>query len=184
MVDLSVANTLSIMKRLEASGFLERFLEKCGNNGVRDETYEIVWDAITSVFPDATGYYNDEIEVDTLVIFDPLIDEYCRLCDEYEQKIGSEPGESDMRRETEWFIYNNFDLSGYACDYDFRIYANGHGRRRLVVLSGIEFYGFEELPGALADIHDALEIQVERLRRELTRVSVEKEHDIIRKEAA
>lgn len=183
MIELSVANNLSIMKRLEASGFLERFLEKCGDHDVRDETYDIVWDAVTSIFPDATGYYNEEIEADILVIFDPLMDEYC-LCDQYERETGCEPGKSDLRRKTEWYIYGSFELDGYIYDYDFRIYSDGHGRRRLVLLTGMEFCGFEELPGALADVHDALENQVSRLNRALAMVKAEKGHEMMEKEAA
>ena len=39
--------------------------------------------------------------------------------------------------------------------------------KRLVVLMGMEFCGTSDLPGALADVHCALECQVWRLRKDL-----------------
>jgi len=110
--------------------------------------------------------------VDTLVIFDPLVDELCRLLAQHEISCGVTPGESDLRREAVADITRAFDLDDYmdgyyVYDYDFRVYDTGHGRKRLVMLSGVEFCGLRQVPGALADVHNALEGQVRRLRREL-----------------
>lgn len=173
IIEEIVFQNLSMAKQLSDCGFLEPFLKLCGNQSVGEEDYYgLVWDAISCIFPDATGYWNQEIEVDAIVIFDPLVDEFCRLLAQYEMMNGITPGESDLRHEAATYVGQAFDLDDYTdgyllYDYDFRIYDTGHGRKRLVVLTGMEFCGFRELPGALANVRCALEYQIQRLRGEL-----------------
>lgn len=173
ILDDNVFQILCTAKRLADNGFLEPFLERCGSYDLgREEFYDFAWEAVGCVFPDYTGYRNQENEVDTIVIFDPLVDEFCRLLAQYEMTCGAAPGESDLRHEAVTDILRAFDLEGfldgyYIYDYDFRVCDTGHGRKRLVFLSGIEFCGIQGLPGAMADVRRALEYQVQRLRREL-----------------
>ena len=173
MLDESVFYNLRTAKRLADGGFLEPFLKRCGGYALdQEDFYELAWDAVACVFPGVTGYWNQENEVDTLVIFDPLVDELCRLLAQHEISCGVTPGESDLRREAVADITRAFDLDDYmdgyyVYDYDFRVYDTGHGRKRLVMLSGVEFCGLRQVPGALADVHNALEGQVRRLRLEL-----------------
>lgn len=183
-----VFQNLSMAKQLADNGFLETFLKQCGGQELDEEDYYgLTWDAIFCVFPDATGYWNQEIEVDAIVIFDPIIDEFCRLLTRYEMTCDIAPGESGLRHEAVMYVGNAFELGDYIdgyylYDYDFRIYDTGHGRKRLVVLTGMEFCGFRALPGALADVRRALEYQIQQLRRELG-LECGKENNI-RKEAA
>ena len=187
-IEDSVFQNLYMAKQLAGSGFLKPFLKLCGNQSVDEEDYYgLTWDAISCIFPDATGYWNQEIEVDTIVIFDPLVDEFCRLLTQYEMMGGITPGESDLRHEAATYVCQAFELGDYTdgylvYDYDFRIYDTGHGRKRLVVLTGMEFCGFRELPGALANVRCALEYQVQQLRSELG-LEPRKENEV-RKEAA
>lgn len=189
LLDESVFHNLLTAKRLADGGFLEPFLKRCGGQDLtQDDFYELVWDAVACVFPGATGYWNQENEVDTLIIFDPLVDELCCLLAQYEASCGVTPGESDLRRDAIVDIVRAFDLDDYmdgyyVYDYDFRVYDTGHGRKRLVMLSGIEFCGLREVPGALADVRNALEGQVLRLRRELG-VKQPEEARTAKKEAA
>ena len=156
ILDDNVFQILCTAKRLADNGFLEPFLERCGSYDLgREEFYDFAWEAVGCVFPDYTGYWNQENEIDTIVIFDPLVDEFCRLLAQYETACGAA-----------------FDLEGcldgyYIYDYDFRVCDTGHGRKRLVFLSGIEFCGIQGLPGAMADVRCTLEHQVRRLRRAL-----------------
>lgn len=187
VLDDNVFQNLCTAKCLADNGFLKPFLERCGSYELgREDFYDFVWEAVGCVFPDYTGYWNQENEVDTIVIFDPLVDEFCRLLAQYEMTCGAAPGESDLRHEAVTDVLHAFDLEGYVdgyyiYDYDFRVYDTGHGRKRLVFLSGIEFCGLQELPGALADVHCALKYQVQRLRREL---GVEQSTETKEKEAA
>jgi len=131
-----------------------------------EDDYGISWCAATCVFPDLRQYYK-EIEAEIIVIFDPLIDELCRLCTEYERRANIELRESDLRREAVRYVYDSFDIPGYCYNYDFCLCDGGHGRKRLLMLYGMEFCGFHELPQAFADIRSALEYQVSRLRMEV-----------------
>ena len=184
-IEDSVFQNLYMAKQLADGGFLEPFLRQCGSQELDNEDYfGLTWDAISCIFPDTTGYWNQEIEVDAIIIFDPLVDEFCRLLTRYEMMNGITPGESDLRREATTYVYHAFELGDYTdgyliYDYDFRIYDTEHGRKRMVVLTGMEFCGFRELPGALADVRCALEYQIPRLRGELGL-----EENEVRKEAA
>lgn len=177
----AVFQNLAMAKRLAEAGFLEPFLKLCGRQDVGEEDYYgLIWDAMASVFPNVSGYFNQEIEVDTIVIFDPLVDEFCRLLARYEAEHNIAPGKSSLRHDACRDIYQSFEISSYVYDYDFRIYDLGHGRKRLVVLMGMEFCGTSDLPGALADVRCTLECQVRRLRKEL---GIEKAEET-KKEAA
>lgn len=173
LLDESVFHNLHTVKCLADNGFLEPFLKQCGGNMLdQDDFYDLAWEAITCIFPNVAGYWNQENEVDTVVIFDPLVDEFCRLLAQYEASCGVAPGESDLRRTAVNDVVYAFALDDYPdgfyiYDYDFRICDTGHGRKRLVLLSGIEFCGIREVPGALAEVYRTLECQVQRLRREL-----------------
>jgi len=157
-------------------GYLDTFLDNCGGMDVDDEEdYWISLCAATCVFPDLRQYYNEEIEAEIIVIFDPLIDEFCRLCTEYEQRANIEPGESDLRRAAIRYIYDSFDFPGYCYDYNFCLCDGGHGRKRLVMLYGMEFCGFNQLPQAFADIRNALECQMSRLHVEMGQKTEQKE---------
>lgn len=186
ILDDNVFQILCTVKRLADNGFLEPFLKQCGSCELgREDFYDFAWEAVGCVFPDATGYWNQENEIDTIVIFDPLVDEFCRLLAQYETACGAAPGGSDLRHEAVTYVLRAFDMESYLdgyyiYDYDFRVYDTGHGRKRLVFLSGIEFCGLQKLPGALADVHRALKYQVRQLRREL---GVEQPTETKKKEA-
>ena len=90
ILDDNVFQILCTAKRLADNGFLEPFLERCGSYDLgREEFYDFAWEAVGCVFPDYTGYWNQENEIDTIVIFDPLMDEFCRLLEQYETAYGA-----------------------------------------------------------------------------------------------
>lgn len=175
MVDLEYGffENLRIAKQMADSGYGDVFLKDCGSTAVDGiDGCELAWIGIGSVFPDLSQYYNEDIEVETLVCFDPLIDEACQLCGllELREQI---PGEkSPFRKALQNVVYGSFELSGYHYDYDARFYCKGHGRGRLVILMGMEFCGFEELPEALADVKNALKAWVSRTREKLRPIVV------------
>ncbi len=170
MVDLEYCffENLHIAKQMVDSGYGDAFLKDCGSAAIDGlESYELAWIGLASVFPDLSQYYNDDIEAETLVFCDPLIDEACQLCKLHEIQERLPVGESPLRETLLNAVYGSFELSGYYYDYDMRFYCKGHGRGRLVILTGMEFCGFNELPGALADVKNALEAWVSRTREKL-----------------
>ena len=48
-----------------------------------------------------------------------------------------------------------------------QLYDGEYGKPRLVILSGEEFYGHSELPEALADVRNTLEVHCTRLKKAL-----------------
>ena len=69
ILDDNVFQILCTAKRLADNGFLEPFLERCGSYDLgREEFYDFAWEAVGCVFPDYTGYWNQENEIDTIVI--------------------------------------------------------------------------------------------------------------------
>lgn len=155
-------------KNLADSGYLDEFLKNCGDFSVDDESsYELAWGGIASVFPDLCNYFNNDKEIEAIVFFDPLIDEFTRLCKLYEEREGIPFGTSVLRESAVREIYGSFELYGYAYDYDFRFYHQGHGRDRMVMLMGCEFCEFDQLPTTLAEVRNELGNQVCKLRAEL-----------------
>lgn len=170
MVDLedSFFNNLRIAKQMADSGYGDVFLKDCGSAAVDGmESFETAWIGIASVFPDLSQYYNEDIEVETLVCFDPLIDEACQLCGLQELRERIPVEESPFRKALRDTVHGSFELSGYHYDYGVWLYCEGHGRGRLVILMGMEFCGFEELPGALAEVKNALKVWVSQAREKL-----------------
>ena len=169
-LETSFFENLYIAKRLWDLGYADSFLTNCGALTVDGfEYFEMAWEAIFSVFPESRGYYNEKTEIDALVCFDPLIDEFCRLCLEYEKRAGFPLGGSEFRAQVEKDIYTSLDaeFGHYSYDYGFRFYSNRHGRGRLVFLMGCEFCGLHQVPTALAEAKRALQYHVLSLRKAL-----------------
>lgn len=154
--------SLLIVSQLRENGLLDKFLKNCGSWGLDEDYYAVAWEAINCVFADFSIYGSEE-EIETLVFFDPVISEFYRLCALYQAR---NPGaKNPYRQSAERNAYNSLSLDAY--DYDCRLYDGSHGRARLVFLTGPEFYGHSELPGALAEVRSTLEEYSGRLRREL-----------------
>lgn len=154
--------SLFLVSQLQENSLLNKFLKTCGSWTLDEDYYAISWEAMNCVFADFAVYSSEE-EIETLVFFDPVIYEFYRLCTLYELK---NPGAENVRRQNaEREIYGILSLNAY--DYDCRLYDGSHGRPRLVILTGPEFYGHSELPGALAEVRSTLEEHSVQLRREL-----------------
>lgn len=175
-LETSFFENLYVAKRLWDLGYADRFLTNCGTLTVDDLAYfELTWEAIFSVFPESCDYYNGKAEIDALVCFDPLIDEFCRLCLEYEKRAGFPLGGSEFRAQVEKDIYESLNIEygyynygyGYDYDYSFCFYHDQHGRGRLVFLMGSEFTSFCQIPAALAAAKSTLRSHVLALRKAL-----------------
>lgn len=169
-LETSFFENLYVAKHLWDLGYADSFLTNCGALTVDDlEYFELAWGAILSVFPEGRDYYKEEIQVDALVCFDPLIDEYCKLCLAYEKRAGLPLGGSEFRAQVEKDIYASLDIEyeHYNYDYDFRFYSDRHGRGRLVFLMGSEFCGLHMVPAGLAEAKNTLQFHVQKLRKML-----------------
>lgn len=136
-----------------------------------DFYYELAYEAIDIIFENFFSDYNEERGAEIYVFCDPIIDRFCQLCWQYEQRAHLTEEENPYRKRIEAVIRSGFCLSGYDYDFDWRLSANDRGRRRLLFFYGEEFCGLDELPEGLLDIRDGfleLNFALEKALNELT----------------
>lgn len=164
-IDPCTFEFLAVAKRIYDAGMLDKVLEACGNWEVCEDYYSLAWEGIYRAFKKFRQYYNDRDGIETMVFFDPVISEFYRLCVIYENKIGVDKDHNPLRKEGERNVYNCFCLNAY--DYDVQLCNGEHGKPRLVILSGEEFYGHSELPEVLADVRNTLDALCTKLKKAL-----------------
>lgn len=162
-IDGGVFEFLSVAKDLYDHDLLDKVTENYGNLEVCDDCYSLAWDGIANIFEDFRQYFREETGVETLVFFDPVITEFYRLCAEYEAQMGAGKDRESFRKKAEaevsqCFCLNSYDFDVLLCD------GSKKGDPKLVILSGEEFYGHTELPGALSDARDTFESYCKRLK--------------------
>lgn len=167
-VDYYDIESIHLLKQLRDSGVGRKIFEMYKDweiNG--DDFYTMVYEAVGSVFADSNHFYNEELEMDTWVFMDPLLDEFCCLCEAYERSRGIGETDNPFRKEFEGIMRSGFAYNSYSYNFDWKLSPGDRGRRRLLLFTGQEFYYESEVPCGLVDIHDGLEYCVKRLRDEL-----------------
>jgi len=114
-------------------------------------------------------YYNEEIEVDTWLFCDPVIDRFCRLCQEFEESREISEEENPYRRDMEQIIHDSFCFSGYNYGYSWRLSPKDRGRKCLLLFTDCNFCSSDEVPEALLDIRDGFGSMNARLEKELSK---------------
>lgn len=159
---------LYVMKQLYDHPQGEKMFEQHRNSFVDGDCfYEISLEAAMGIFKDTRDYYNAEDEISTLVFMDPIITEFCELCEQYEAQRGIAAEDNVFRQEFRGAVDVAMRFDSYDYAYEFYDRQSGHGRNRLVFLSGCEFADHYALSEALLNIYDALKLQIQSLRREL-----------------
>ena len=160
--------SIYIFKQLHDRGMADGMLSMYRNVEIdSDIYYEISYEAIGSVFADTSNYYNQEHEFVTWVFIDPLLDEFCKLCQEYEHRHNKSEDENTYRKDFENIIRSGFTFNSYDYDFNWKLSASDRGRKRLLLFTGPEFSHESEVPCGLMDIYDGLEYCVGRLRAEV-----------------
>lgn len=134
-----------------------------------DEYWGLTYEAIGWVFADTRLYYNKTDEMETWLFTDPVIDRFCQLCQEYENRRGISEEENPFRRDLVHILYESFRFSGYGYGYDWRLSPKERGRKCLLLFTGCEFYNTDEVSGGLLDIKDGFESINARLEEELSK---------------
>ena len=131
--------------------------------------YEVSMNAMDQFFAETRFYFNEDKEIETLVFFDPLINECWKLCDEYETQKNVPPKENEFRRGLESSLESALYVPDYS--YDGRWYADTkrRGGCRLVMLCYCEFCGHYYLPEALSEAYDAFVYYSKQLKEALGR---------------
>lgn len=167
-IESSFFDNLLTAKRLWDNGVADKFLKTSGNFSVDAEAYyEIAWDGMSSVFRDVRNYCNEKENEywEVHVCFDPLIDRFFKLCQEYEKCKGLAPEGNPIRTSGARAVCDSFGFWDFSCDW--MLCDEMHGRARLVIVSDENFCGLHILPLALAGARHELENQLELLEAEI-----------------
>lgn len=132
-----------------------------------DSVYELAMEAATSVFQDTGLYYNEEDEVETWVMKDPVIDRFCFLCEQLEQEKNLAEEINPYRRQAERVIHEGFSMYDYSYNYGWRLSPSDRGARCVLFFAGPEFYSLSELPESMLYIWDGFRELNRRLEAEL-----------------
>ena len=132
-----------------------------------DAFYELSMELAVSIFEDTSSCYNEESDMETWVLSDPIVDRFCELCARLETEKGLEEGINPYRRNGERIIHEGFRLDSYGYDYDWRLSAGDRGHWCVLFFSNEEFYGLEELPMAFLEILDGFRELNRQLEAEL-----------------
>lgn len=173
---------LRLVKSLYDNGFAERAPSLFqGVTLDEDSFYGLAYDAIDVVFEDTFQDYNEEDSLDIYVFCDPLIDRFCRLCWQYEQRSRLTEDENPYRQEMAQIIRSGFEMNSYDHGFDWRLSASDRGRRRLLFFYGPEFCSVEDLPERLLNIREGFQDVNLQMEKALSDMSEEK---TMEKEAA
>jgi hypothetical protein len=132
-----------------------------------DNCYVLGLEATDWIFQDTAHYYNERQDIDTWLFSDPIIDKFCRLCQEYERSKGISEDENPYRRTMEQAIHENFRFDSYSYGYDWRLSLAERGRKCILLFTGEEFYSHESIPEGLLEVRAAFLELNQKLEAEL-----------------
>lgn len=147
---------------------LKELWETMGDTPLNEDSiYELAMEVATSVFQDTSLYYNNEDEVETWVMKDPVIDRFCFLCERLEHEKNLSEEIDPYRRQAEKVIHEGFCMNDYSYDYGWRLSPSDRGSRCILFFAGPEFCGLSGLPEAMLYIWDGFRELNRRLEAEL-----------------
>lgn len=163
---------LRFAKNLYDCGLADRFRKSFGSYLLDgDDYWGLAYEATGWIFQDTRHYYNEKNEIETWLFCDPIIDRFCRLCREYENRKGVTEAENPYRKDMERIMYDGFSFSSYSYGYgyDWRLSSRDRGRKCLLLFTGCKFYSSDEVPAGLLDIRDGFGSTIARLEMELSK---------------
>lgn len=167
-IDYYDIESIYLFKQLHDSGICDGLLKMYQDAEISgDYFYEMAYEAIGYIFTNSSHYFNEEDEIETWVFMDPLLDEFCRLCQDYEQARGVSEKDNPFRQDFEKILYSGFSFTGYNYGFDWKLTPKERGKRRLLLYTGPEFYYEAEVPCGLLEIREGLESCLKRLKNEL-----------------
>ncbi len=170
MIDFSdlALNALWIMKSLHDHGMGESLFSYYADEEVCDDRFfEMGLEAISCIFDDTRITWNDEEEFCTYLFFDPIIDDFTMLCQQYEDRTGIAEKDNTFRQDMDRILRSGFCYNSYCHDYTWELSRTRHGRKRILLFGDYQFMISGEVINGLLEIYDGFHYQVKQLRREL-----------------
>ena len=134
-----------------------------------DDYWGFAQETIGLVFQDTRLYYNEANEIDTWLFMDPLIDQFCELCQKYEARQGISEENNTYRKDMEQIIHESLCFNSYIYGYDWRLSPSDRGKKCLLLFTGCEFYATDEVTAGLLDIKDGFIAMIAKLESELSK---------------
>ena len=161
---------LRLAKRLYEYGMAEQIQKWSGSYELDGDNYwDLAYETISWVFRDTRRYYNGRDEIETWLFMDPIIDRFCQLCQEYEERRKISEEDNPYRRDMVRIMHEGLCFNSYSYGYDWRLSPKDRGRKGLLIFTGIEFYSHDEFFEGLMEIRDGFEAMNERLEKELSK---------------
>lgn len=130
-----------------------------------DYAYEIAESAIDEFFAHTCRDYNDEEDLSIYIFSDPLITEFWKLCDKYEEKLRLNPKENKYRTEMDRDLDSALYIPDYSYDARWFMDTRNEGGCRLELLCYCEFCGYFWIPEALSEAYDAFVFHTNRIKK-------------------
>ena len=166
---------LRLAKKLYESGFADKLPDSFQTLTLDEDLYyNLSYEAADVIFEGTSFYYNENSGVNVYVFRDPLIDRFCQLCWQYEQRSHLTEEENPYRKEIEQIIRSGFCLNGYDYDFDWKLSASDRGRCRLLFFYGDELCYLDELPEGLLEIREGFQALNCQMEKALSDMSEEK----------
>ena len=170
MVEINewLLETLYALKKLYDHGKADDLLadyEDSKLNG--DDIGDISMRAIYEVFEETRDYWDERSDEDVYVFFDPIFNEFYRLCGAYEEKTGIPRERNPHRAEIKRAIRTGLHFNDYSYNYYAFDGSQRDGSCKIVLKLYPDFCTMYEVAGGLLEIYDAYASHIERLKKEL-----------------
>lgn len=126
----------------------------------------ISMEAISEVFTDTLERYDEINDLDIYVFFDPIFDEYSRLCEIYEAEKHIKRSNNPHRTAVLRAIQSEMCF-GYSFDYLYYDGTQRDGKAKLILKFYSEYCACYEIAGGLLEVYEAFEHHVQALKEEL-----------------
>lgn len=133
-----------------------------------DYVYEIAENAVDQFFADTRTYYNEEKEITTHVLYDPLMTEFWKLCEAYEEHSQLHPDENKFRKEMDRALECALSLPDYSYNAFWCFDTKHRGGCKLVLLYDCYFECYYMLPAAISEAHDVFTHYTKQIKEALS----------------
>lgn len=160
---------LYAIKQLYDHGKADELLDEWKDNRLdSDDIGEISMRGLYCAFEETVDDWQSWDGTDIYVYFDPVLDEFYRLCLEYEQTYGLTKESNPFRQTIGRAISSALNFDDYSYEYIVYDGSQRDGRCKIVLKLFPDFCHLYEVTGGLLELYDAYCSQTKRIKQELS----------------